>query len=121
MARLALPLRPAAGVCRMPYHPRRLVGILLLALPAFTSAAWGQNRDEKPPPSEDEMVARAARRVSRVSTERDRLIRSVDRASPRTDASAPSQSREFDDWFDRLADGRSTWDRDTITRRPLTE
>src|SRR5439155_13431093 len=32
-----------------------------------------------------------------------------------------SPNREFDDWFDRLADGRSTWDRETITRRPLTE
>ena len=67
------------------------------------------------------MVARAARRVSRVTTERDRLIRLLDRAAPRTDALAPSPNREFDDWFDRLANGKSTWDRETITRRPIME
>jgi EF hand len=105
----------------MRHHPPRLAGILLLMLPLLTSAARGQNRNEKAPPSEDDMVARAARRVSRVSTERDRLIRSLDRAAPRTDAFGPSPNREFDDWFDRLSGGRSTWDRDTITRRPLTD
>jgi EF hand len=105
----------------MPRQHLRSVGIVLFVLPAFTSTAWGQNRDDTAPPNEDEMVARAARRVARVTTERDRLIRSLDRAAPRTDAFGPSPSREFDDWFDRLADGRSTWDRETITRRPLIE
>src|SRR5262245_52618073 len=121
MARLDRPLRPAARVRRMPHHPLRLVGLFLLVLPMFTSAARGQNRDQKAPPNEDEMVARAAGRAAQVTTERDRLIRFVDRVAPRTDAFGPSPNREFDDWFDRLANGRSTWDRDTITRRPLTE
>jgi hypothetical protein len=105
----------------MRHHPPRLAGILLLMLTALISPASGQNRDAKAAPTEDEMVARAARRVSRVSTERDRLIRLLDRAAPRTDEFAPSPNREFDDWFDRLANGKSTWDRETITRRPLTE
>src|SRR5262245_47840619 len=99
-------------------HSRAALAILLLQ---FTSTALGQNRNEKAPPNEDQVIARAAGRVSRITSERDRLIRSLNRAAPRTDGYAPSPSREFDDWFDRLADGRSTWDRDTITRRPLTE
>jgi len=103
-----------------PYRPRAFV-IGLLAMAALNPSASGQNRDQKAPPSEDELVARAAGRVSRITTERDRLIRSIDRAAPRTDAYAPSPSREFDDWFDRLAHGRSTWDRETITRKPITE
>src|SRR5262249_44960200 len=102
-------------------HQSRLITILLLALPVCTSGAWAQNRDDNAPPSEDEMVARAARRVSRISTERDRLIRLLDRTSPRTDGFTPSPGRAFDDGFDRLADGRSTWDHDTIARRPLAD
>jgi hypothetical protein len=105
----------------MRRHPPQLAGIFLLMSTVLISPARGQNRDAKAPPSEDEMVARAARRVSRVTTERDRLIRLLDRAAPRPDAFPPSPNREFDDWFDRLANGKSTWDRETITRRPLTE
>lgn len=105
----------------MSHQILRLVGLFLLVLTTCTSGARGQNRDQKAPPNEDELVARAARRAAQVTTERDRLIRFVDRVAPRTDAFGPSPNREFDDWFDRLANGRSTWDRETITRRPLTE
>jgi hypothetical protein len=99
-------------------HSRVAFTVLLLL---FNSAAFGQNRDQKSPPSEDEMIARAAGRVTRVTTERDRLVRLVDRVTPSSAADKPSPSREFDDWFDRLSGDRSTWDRETITRRPLAD
>jgi hypothetical protein len=102
-------------------HPRLRIAALAIVLLAFNATARGQNRDEKAPPNEDELVARAAARVARVTTERDRLIRFVDRVAPRSAADAPSPNREFDDWFDRLSDGRSTWDRETINRRPLAD
>jgi hypothetical protein len=123
MSRLAPAFDPPREFTTMPHHGRLrfAIAILLAALPALNALAIGQNRDEKARPSEDELVARAAGRVSRIPTERDRLVRFLDRIAPRNGADAPSPNREFDDWFDRLADGQSTWDRATITRKPLTE
>src|SRR5262249_60263799 len=95
-------------------HQSRLITILLLALPVCTSGAWAQNRDDNAPPSEDEMVARAARRVSRISTERDRLIRLLDRTSPRTEGFTPSPTREAADWFGRPAARLGEWSPYTV-------